>query len=220
MSKEAKYQSIVDAELKVNQITVRKWRPTSSGRAGWNRDVEIPRPTDEDRLQVCFHEIGHHVLGHCTWAKSLPRFVQEFDADMYALDKMTQYKVPITDAVYRRKEWHVLSRLAMAHNRGLAHSKIPARVNEWISGRGYSTSDWAGKKVFVGVEKNWGKLKISFSAAMKLSEIEMYLNRMGLMIAKSEADDSTYGKWIVRSNGQRFGSEFDNLAAVIEHYKL
>lgn len=222
MSKLNQYQPILDRELRANQITVIKWRPSSSGCAhhGTRRTIECPRPTDEDRLHVGFHEIGHVILGHTSWGKK-PQYVEEFECDMFAYRMFEKHHITVPMDVFNRTDWHILSRLAMAHNRKLNHAKIPAKIMEWLNKRGFDISSWVGNTVYISTAGvyEWDGLKIEMVEAISLADIKMLLGREGLMVDKSESDDSTYGHYIVRASG-RYGLEFNNLAGIIKHYKL
>ncbi len=222
MSKLNEYLPILEQELRVNQIAVIKWRPSSSGCAhnGTKRTIECPRPTDEDRLHVGFHEIGHVVKGHTSWGKK-PQFIEEFECDMFAYALLAKYNITPTQEMLYRTEWHILMQLAKAHNRRLSHAKIPADIQQWIRERGYNINEWIGKKVFVDCDPKFkSKPTITKCPSLPLTEVRALLGRKGLMIEKSESDDSTYGHWIVRSNGERYGAEFYNLPEVIQKYKL
>ncbi len=218
------YFEILKQELRANQVTVKGWSKSSSGRAYPNRMVKIPQPTDADRLFVCFHEIGHIIKGHTSFAaKTQPRFVKEFDCDMYAFQMLEKYQIVPTQEMLWRTEWHVLSRLAMAHNRGLNHSKIPENIKVWLNCIGWPklSEEWNGKYVYItSPGKGWSKPKAEYANKLSLEEVKMLLGRKGLMIEKSEIDDSTYGNWMVRGNGERYGSEYSNLPEVINHYQL
>ncbi len=129
--------------LQEHNITVRKWSAGSCGVAWWKtRDVKIPHPTSVDRFAVCLHEIKHIIDGD-----KGRRFVQEFNCDMYALTILKELGYPTKKWIIRMK-WHTLSRIAMAHNRGLALDKIPKSIRKFF--KEIDFSKWQGMKVFVG----------------------------------------------------------------------
>ncbi len=208
-------QRHLDHQLKWYGIKVRKWRKTSSGCAHWkSKTIEIPKPTDPDRFGVCMHEIKHIIDG-----SRGTRFEQEFRCDKYAIDQMELLGFGGIEDWIMRMKWHCLSRIAMAHNRGLDHNKIGKEIREFFKAVDFST--WINKKVFVAMNKKEPEgYSIQLTNNLSKEEITMLLNRKGLMLSKSEMDDSTYGRWIVRGNGERFGSDFGNFAEIINHYQL
>jgi len=160
-------QEILDYELKLNQITVRKWSAGSCGVAygGSKREVKIPKPIDGDTLGVCFHEIGHIVNGHCDggWKENIPVWKQEYEAEQYAIGKLKQYEIPENEikAFEERARRHVVMIIAKAFCRKLKLERVPLEVKTWC---GVDFTEWEGKKVFVD---NWwsnkGELKIIFN---------------------------------------------------------
>lgn len=139
-------RNYVNRLVRSHGITVTKYSVTSSGVAWRNtRMIKIPKPTNLDRFGVCLHEI-YHVIG-----KKLGtlKFEQEFYCDKYALDIMIKFGLN-TDAWIKRMKWHVLSRMAMAHNRGLNHSKIKPEIKEFFSDIDFNK--WIGNSVWVGRE--------------------------------------------------------------------
>lgn len=217
------YQDILDRELRMNNIRVRAWSTTSCGRAGFDKTIKVPRPTDEDRLHVCFHEIGHIVLGHCGWNKNSPRFIQEFDADMYGFQKLDEYGIAPTPDMYVRTKWHVLSRLAMAHNRGLNHNKIPDRINKWMDEQGVSIKSWIGNKVYVYCKtKKDTDVTIKMTIDIPKERLNELLAPHGMELVRSDIDDSTFGNWIIKKKDEdwdrrTFSREFYNLSEVVSY---
>ena len=208
--------SLFDVEgYKKHKIKVYKTSVTSSGHAFYKtRKIKVPVPTNLDRFAVCLHEIKHIIDGN---GKS--RFEEEFKCDMFARNILIELGYSTTDWD-RRTRWHVLSRIAMAHNRGLNHSKINSEIRTFFNEIDFTK--WIGNKVFVGSKysKSNNPDDIEFTPSMSKSEIEVRLNRKGLMLDKSQRDDSTYNKWIVSSNGDSFGQDFDNLSEIVLFYHL
>lgn len=81
---------IVQKELEKNNIKVIKWSNASCGFAQKGRKIKIPKPIDYDTLGVCFHEIGHIVLGHMNEDANDFRYVEEYQAEMYAIKKLKE----------------------------------------------------------------------------------------------------------------------------------
>jgi len=132
------------------KIVVSKWRTTSSGCAyNFKRnfdnkwEIEIPRPTDEDRLGVCFHEIKHIIDGRIK-----PRTLSEYRCDQFALDKLIEYGYDTTIHKQRMK-WHILHMVAKANNRRAKN--VPQVIRNHYSEINFD--NWVGKKVWVGVRK-------------------------------------------------------------------
>lgn len=133
--------------LKSNKIKVEKYSVTSCGYANWStRSIKIPKPTNTDRFCVALHEVKHIIDGN-----KGKRFEQEFYADKYAMDQAKSLGFDTSDWEKRMK-WHSLSRIAMAHNRGLSLSKVNDEIKSFFSEVDWSK--WEGKKVFVGATYN------------------------------------------------------------------
>lgn len=77
-------------------------------------------------------------------------------------------------------------------------------------------------KVFAGHEyyKTNNPKTIQLTPNLSKEDVTILLSRKGLILEKSETDDSTYGCWIVTSNQERYGSVFENFSEIINHYKL
>lgn len=160
-------QEILDKELKVNQITVRKWSAGSCGSAygGIKREVKIPKPIDVDTLGVCFHEIAHVVLGQCEggWQQNIPVWKQEYTAEQYAINKLKEYKLDENGIkeFEERARRHVTMIIAKAFCRKLKLDRVSEEVKTWCK---VDFTQWEGNKVFVeNWETNKGELKITFS---------------------------------------------------------
>jgi hypothetical protein len=208
-------EKYINKLLKKHKIEVYGWSVTSSGRAiKKKRKIKIPKPTNLDRFAVCLHEI-FHVIGR----KGSKSFEKEFYCDMYARTTIIELGYD-TEAWDKRTKWHVLSRIAMAHNRGLNHAGINQEIRDFFPEIDFAT--WIGKKVFVGHKyyKSLDPADIELTAALSKDEIVMLLGRKGLMMEKSDRDDSTYGHYIVQGNGGAEYGEFETLSQVIHRYKL
>jgi hypothetical protein len=163
--------------LKKHKIEVYGWSATSCGRAKIKKKmVKIPEPTNVDRFAVCLHEI-FHIIGR----KGSKSFEKEFYCDMYAKNILIELGYE-TAAWDKRTKWHILSRIAMAHNRGLNHSGINAEIREFFSEIDFTK--WIGKKVFVGYKysKTIDPNDIEFTQAMSKDDVEALLNRKGMML--------------------------------------
>lgn len=159
-AKNSRYFDQLQAECEAYGVKVREWSGGSNGlayKAGW---VKIPKPANEDKLGVAFHEVGHVVLKHCDYGrKSLPRYIQEFEADMWKQASLTDYGL-LTERVINRIRWHSLSRLAMAVNRGLQFDTIPKMILTYFAD--VDIAGWQGHKVFVGADPDYSNTTITF----------------------------------------------------------
>jgi len=203
--------------LKKHKIEVYGWSATSCGRARVkSRTIKIPKPTNIDRFAVCLHEIFHIIS-----RKGSKSFQKEFYCDMYAMETLIEFGYDTT-AWNKRTKWHVLSRIAMAHNRGLNHSNITSDILEYFAEVDFSK--WINKKVFVGRKyyDNPDPKNIDLYENISMYDITEYLKDMGLKVIKSQYDDSTNGHYIVSGKGEheKYGEEFETLRDIILRYDL
>jgi len=163
--------NILNKYFKQYNIVVKKWRTTSSGcaynhglNANKQSEIEIPRPTDEDRLSVCFHEIKHIIDG-----KVKPRVISEFRCEKFALDKLIEYGYDTT-VHNKRMKWHILHMVAKSTNRRA--KDVPQIIRDFYPEINFD--NWIGKKVWVSVRKikgiGWGNNKIFDNIYMQISD--------------------------------------------------
>lgn len=140
-----KMKQIVESEMAQHSIVVKRWSKSSCGRAYQNFEIKIPEPFNYDTLGVCFHEIGHVVLGHLD-KNNKTRYVEEYEAEQFAIQKLEEYGY--YDKKYKfRAIVHVLIKLAQAKNRGHNMRKVPKDVVKWT---GIQVDKWnKARKVFV-----------------------------------------------------------------------
>jgi len=213
----AEVEQHINKMLKKHNIEVYGWSSTSSGRAKVkSRKVKIPKPTNIDRFAVCLHEIFHVIS-----KKGSKSFEKEFYCDMYALDTLKQMNLPVDRWIIRMR-WHVLSRIAMAHNRGLNHANINQEIRLFFSEIDFAK--WIGKKVYVG-HKYWESNNpddIELYPNMSFITIQVKLQEKGFKVIKSTCDDSTYGNYIVSKIPApvKHGEEFETLHDIIKAFKL
>lgn len=144
---------IILSEVEKNNIKVLRWSKSSSGFARNGRTIKIPKPVDYDTLGVCFHEIGHIVLDHFGEGTDL-RYIEEYQAEMYAIKKLKQYGFYNKKYEFRAKS-HVLMKIAQAKNRGHNMKKVPKEIINWT---GLQINKWnKAKRVFVSHVK-WDKM--------------------------------------------------------------
>jgi hypothetical protein len=142
-------QSFLDKLYNENKIKIKAISKTSCGRAYWGtREIKVPIPTNEDRFGVCLHEVKHIIDGN-----KGKRYEQEFRCDVYALDGLKKFGYETT-GWKKRMRWHVLSRVAMATNRGL---KIVSKdIKEFYPDVDFNK--WIGKRVFVSWDNKKGEV--------------------------------------------------------------
>ena len=138
--------------IKKYKIKIVQTSRTSCGWANWHtNEIKVPLPTNEDRFGVCLHEVKHIIDGN-----KGKRYQQEFWCDLYALNILKEFNYDTT-GWEKRMRWHVLSRVAMATNRGL--KSIDKEITEYY--KDIDFTKWYGKKVFVSADKNFENLNIS-----------------------------------------------------------
>jgi hypothetical protein len=140
---------IMNKYLKQYKIKVIQWSSSSCGYAYTKRDkqgyyrIKVPKPTNADRFGVVMHEIYHCIDSGFT----KPSYLAEFKCDKFALDRLQEMNLDTT-IWEKRMRWHILSRIAMATNRG--HKNINKVVEDYYPDVDFNS--WYGKKVFVGVK--------------------------------------------------------------------
>ena len=157
-----KMQHIVETEMSQHGIVVKRWSKSSCGSAyHGTTEIKIPKPVDFDTLGVCFHEIGHVVLGHLE-KNDKTRYVEEYEAEQFAIQKLKDCGFYNKQYEYRAMAY-VLSKIAQARNRGHNMKKVPKEIVKWA---GLQVNKWnKAKKVFVSLRdyKRKGDIKIYFS---------------------------------------------------------
>lgn len=197
-----------------HNITIEKYSAGSCGYATYRtRSIKVPHPTNLDRFGVCLHEIKHILDG-----KGGREYEKEFACDKYVLDTFIELGYDTTKWEQRMR-WHCLSRLAMAHNRGAHLLTMKQEIKDFFKEVDFKL--WTGKKIFVSYDKTRAVgYNIKYTMDYSKDEVEGFLNRKGLMLTKSWADDSTYGQWMVLGNGDKYGPTFSNLTEIIDHYNI
>lgn len=214
MFDQKKAEAYLQQELKWYGIKVIEWSKSSCGKAWYQtKKIKIPKPTDIDRFAVCMHEIKHIIDGRIKTT-----FEREFICDMYALDKIRELGFEDgAEEWIKRTKWHILHKIAKAFNRGLKIKNISKQIRDFFPEIDFNT--WQFKSVYVGADKEWN-LNIILVNTLPREEVETLLGRKGMIMEKSQTDDSSYGKWMVKSNGEPYGTAFNNLTEIVTYYDL
>src|SRR6185436_19644885 len=131
-----RYDAVVKEMLTRYGVRVRRWR-TSMSRIAWevayhdgrvNRLIESPRPKGPMSAAVFLHEIGHHAIGFGTYR---PRCLEEYHAWKFALEKMAEHQLNITEGVHKRMRQSLKYAVAKARRRGL--KQLPAELVEYAA---------------------------------------------------------------------------------------
>jgi len=161
MSKLETMLNIVESEMAQHGITVKQWSKSSCGLAYCgSTEIKIPKPVDYDTLGVCFHEIGHVVLGHLE-DSGKTRYVEEYEAEQFAIQKLHEHGFYNKKYEYRAIAY-VLSKIAQARNRGHNMRQVPKEIVKWT---GLQVNKWnKAKKVYVsrGTYRRKQDIKVQF----------------------------------------------------------
>lgn len=126
---EGRYAAEALRLIRQHNVRVSHWRTNMSGIA-WlghpDRVIEAPHPKSPMSFAVLAHEVGHQALGRVT-----PRWREEQQAWLFALQAMEASGVPIPQSVQDRYASSMRYALAKAHRRGL--KKIPAELLEFLT---------------------------------------------------------------------------------------
>jgi hypothetical protein len=117
---------------------VTKWEDKARGRAYTLRDtwdIDVPVPTDAIRFGVFAHEVAHQVLGHGKpRRKGLPRWEEELEAELWALEQFDRLALPGTDEYRKNVAAHLASALRrMGRNVSpVSAARILAMLPDWF----------------------------------------------------------------------------------------
>ena len=137
---------IILSEVEKNNIKIYKWSKSQCGLAEEGRQIKIPKPVDYETLGICFHEIGHIDLGHMDEGDNKLRYIEEYEAEIYAIKKLKEYGFYNKQYEYRAIHY-VLQKLAQARNRGHNMKNVPKEIVRWT---GMQVCKWnKASRVFV-----------------------------------------------------------------------
>lgn len=112
--------------LKFYNIRVKAWSKSSCGYASQTgREIKIPKPTNIDRFCVALHEVGHIRNGF----KGL-NYIQEYNAEQYAINEAKKFGVDVSEYEDRAK-WYVIYNICRGFRRKLKVENIPKEIKNW-----------------------------------------------------------------------------------------
>lgn len=89
--------------------------------------VWIPKPVDTYTFYICMHEIGHIATGPRKYA-----YLQEMNAEQYAIRKLKQYRLEDPEIVREAKEYVTRTICEDMVWRGLPAHAVQMRVRKWV----------------------------------------------------------------------------------------
>lgn len=124
MTQREMFQRAAETLLRESGCIVRKWRTTRTGvadvkNAAW--EIEVPEPRGPISFGVFAHEVGHQMLHR---GRNLPRFVEEVEAEEYALAQFDRFELPGRG----KYEKHAARHVGYSFVKAIRRSKILARV--------------------------------------------------------------------------------------------
>jgi hypothetical protein len=130
-----RYADLVEHMLSTHQLTVRRWRSTTSGVAilqrlpsgNLRRVIEAPYPRGPVSAAIFLHEVGHHAIG---LGAVRPRCLEEYRAWSWALDAMREHDIAVTQRVQDRMDRAMRYAVAKAVRRGL--KRLPAELLPYL----------------------------------------------------------------------------------------
>lgn len=128
----SKYYHIVKPLLDKNGIRVRKWTVYDEEAVYWadfdTNIVVLPIPDCSWSLYVCLHEIGHLVKG-----SRMHSYLQEYHAELYALEKMEKLNLRGHAAKVKRAKHYVqLNLLQDIIFHDLSPNSVRREVRSWL----------------------------------------------------------------------------------------
>lgn len=120
----------INNELRINRISVSKWRKTDSGIAYiQDRKIEIPDPSTLNRFLICLHEITH--ITRFEIHKGMKVYEYEYDCEMNVINLAKQLGFDTSDYEHRAKGY-ITYCFAKAFNRNLNLEKANKEITDWL----------------------------------------------------------------------------------------
>ena len=95
------------------------------------RRIECPKPIDPRSLQIGLHEIGHQILHGKVVGRSRPRYVEEWQAELYSLEVMREEGIDVTKDIMQTSKRYVVGALHKAIVRGLSRDMLVTEIVLW-----------------------------------------------------------------------------------------
>lgn len=125
------YEAAGRVLLRESGCTVRKWRADATGTAYTSAEdwgIAVPHPRGPISFGVFCHEVAHQLLHR---RNSAPRWVEEVEAEQWALDQFLRFDVRGYEAYKARAVKHLSYTFYKATRRGVAPDTISARYPVW-----------------------------------------------------------------------------------------
>ena len=113
--------------------------------------IVAPSPVTRRRLYVFLHECGHAWLDHHEYGRKKPMYLQEFEAEQWAMRVMREEGVPVPRASTRRAKSYVAWKIRIAVARGA--KRIDRKAARFA---GFKTTDFKTVKQTVAKERDLG----------------------------------------------------------------
>lgn len=101
--------------------------------ADGSKVMYVPRPTTTAALYVYLHECAHHHLGHCKPDYREPLWLQEYEAEQWAIATMRREGVPVPRAMIWEAKKYVKECADIDAKKG--RRPPPAKVVRWMTRR-------------------------------------------------------------------------------------
>jgi len=158
------YRKIIDDLIVRNNIIIKKWRSTNSGRAYPTiRSIEIPEPKSIDRFMTCLHEIGHITKD----SLSNPVWKSEYIASKYAFDFCEENAISVSSFAENHSRNYIkmiiakglIRRLQLKNvsDEVLMFAKIDRELWQGFIDKGYKPFVKSTKRTWKEVEVIWSK---------------------------------------------------------------
>ena len=93
----------------------------------------MPRPDSRSALYVYLHECAHHHLGHCKPDYREPLWLQEYEAEQWAIATMRREGVPVPRRMIHEAKKYVKECATIDAQKG--RRAPPAHVVRWMTRR-------------------------------------------------------------------------------------
>ncbi len=141
------FEKIIRELCKKHKIKILRERFKSPVGRAWHglNEIKIPILVSVEHFMVALHEIGHIVSGSVE-----PPYLDEYNAEMYALKTAKLYKIENENYIENARAY-VLHQLSMEHNKEcyLKLSDIPDYIIEFVKPLEPNLKSWTGYEIKV-----------------------------------------------------------------------